>query len=104
MDDQLLFDTVRALETHVAVSASVAARALGTTEFVLQPAIDRLVACGALHVSVLRARAHPGIEFTTRRVWYHTPDREVAARFGLLTMRPRPTRPMPDAQTPALAS
>jgi hypothetical protein len=104
MDDQLLLDTVRALETHLAVSASVAARALGTTEFVLQPAIDRLVACGALHISVLRARPRAGMELETRRVWYHTPDREVAARFGLLTTRPRPTRPMPDAQTPALAS
>jgi hypothetical protein len=104
MDDQLLLDTVRSLETYVAVSASVAARALGTTEFVLQPAVDRLVACGALHVSVLRARAHPGMEFATRRVWYHTPDGEVAARFGMLTERPRPTRRVPDAQTPALAS
>jgi len=109
MDDHLLLDTVRALEIRVAVSASVAAQALGTTEWVLQPYIDRLVGCGALQSSELRCRPHPGVGFTLRRLWYHTPAREVATRFGLDAVCPDTDRPMarlstPDAQTPALAS
>jgi hypothetical protein len=87
---------VRSLETRLAVTALAAAEALGTTTCVVQPDLDRLAVDGALRTSVLRCRPNAGTGFATRHVWYHTPEREVTARFGPLRT--------PDAQAPALAS
>jgi hypothetical protein len=90
MDDQLVLAAVHSLEERTAVAAAGVAAALESTEAVVARRLDRLVASGALRTSVLRCRRNEGYAFTTRAVWYHSPEHEVTERFGSIAALPEP--------------
>jgi hypothetical protein len=82
MDSELVLSAIRSLEDRRAVSVGDLARVLDADAAALQGVLDELVTSGKLAVSELRVRRNEGYEFRTRVRWYHTPGREVAARFG----------------------
>jgi hypothetical protein len=80
MNDQLVLDTVRSLESDQVVTVEAVAASLKSIVAAVQPALDRLVATGTLRTSVLHCRN--GEKLEVRAMWFHTPDSEVAERFG----------------------
>jgi hypothetical protein len=112
MDSEQVLSAIRSLEDRRAVTASDLARVLDVDSGVVQGVLEELVASGKVCVSELRARRNEGYEFRTRSVWYHTPGREVATRFGaVLSMgeesggeRPRGGEPSPADEPVGLAS
>ena len=84
MDTQRQTDTVHSLEVERPVTVGDIARVLGSKVTTVQPVLDALVASGMLCTSMLRCRPHNGADFSTRVVWYHTPESEVTARFGAI--------------------
>jgi len=82
MNTQHLLNAVRTLEVERSVTVAHLAHALDTSIPSLQETLEALVAVGALHTSTLKSRPHAGADFTTRSVWYHTPECETTARFG----------------------
>jgi hypothetical protein len=93
MDNDLVLNAIRSLEDRRAVSAAMLAKELDVEASLVQSALDELVELGDVCTSELRTRLNEGYEFTTRMVWYHTPDREVAARFGTILSMDGPVRP-----------
>ena len=103
MDTQRLIDTVHSLEVERPVTVGDIARALASKVTTVQPVLDALVASGMLCTSVLRSRPHNGVDFSTRVVWYHTPESEVTARFGAI-FDPLGSRVHPPPRAPSLTS
>jgi hypothetical protein len=83
MDNELVLSTIRSCQDRRAVSAAALASELDVDVASLQAVLDGLVESGELGVSELRTRRNEGYPFAVRAIWYHTPDREVAARFGV---------------------
>ena len=80
MNDQLVLDTVRSLESDQVVTVEAVAASLKAIVTAVRPALDRLVADGALHTSVLHCRS--GAHLEVRAMWFHTRESEVIERFG----------------------
>jgi hypothetical protein len=104
MNTQHVMDAVRRLEVERSVTAAHLARVLDTTPEAIQAALDVLVSTGALRMSMLQCRPHAGTDFTTRTVWYHTPEREATARFGSIFDPCGPHHEVPVVAAPTLTT
>jgi hypothetical protein len=107
MDTEHVLSTIRSLEDRRTITAAGLAHELGVDPVMVQAMLDELVLNGELCRSELRTRPNEGYDFKLRSIWYHTPEREVTARFGAILStdgtrtRPSSPTPRPDAKAPA---